>query len=115
MDIPDELRAYFHDSTLMLLSYAAENRELRIKIEKEIGPEIGIITFLNVSFVSIPDCFPGDTIKATLAAELAEDFWSGYSGYPDLFETDEIVFQIHDQEGPVHLVVAKTISYEIVS
>jgi hypothetical protein len=114
MQIPDQLRAYFHDSTLTLHSYDAENRQLLVHIEKEIGPETGIITFGDVSFISIPDCFPGDAIKATPVSELPDEFWHHYSAYLDLFEADDIAFQIYDQEGPVHLVVAKTISYEVI-
>ena len=115
MDIPDQLRAYFADSTITLQAYSAQDRQLCIRIEKEIGPETGIVTFRAVSFISIPDCFPGDAIKATPVADLSDEFWSRYSAYPDLFEPDEIAFQIYDQEGPVHVVVAKTISYEVES
>lgn len=114
MEIPDQLRTYFHDSTLRLHSYDSENRQLLVHIEKEIGPETGIITFHNVSFISMPDCFPGDAIEAKPQSELPDDFWGRYSAYPDLFATDDIAFQIFDQEGPVHLVIAKAVSYEVI-
>jgi len=115
MGIPVELQSYFHDSTLTLHSYDAEDRELLVHIEKEIGTETGIICFGEVSFISIHQCFPGDAIKATPLPDLPDEFWSRYPAYLDVFEPDDIAFQIYDQEGPVHLVVAKTISYEVSS
>jgi len=113
MAIPVELRSYFHDSTLTLHSYDAEDRQLLVHIEKEIGPETGIIGFGEVSFISIHQCFPGNAIRATSVPDLPDEFWSRYPAYLDVFESDDIAFQIYDQEGPVHLIVAKTISYKV--
>ncbi len=113
MLIPDDLHAHFHDSALTLHRYDARGRRLTVHIEKEIGPETGIITFHNVSFVSILQNFSGDAIEARPVGELTDQTWSRYSAYPDALEPDEIAFQIVDQEGPTHLVVAKSISYEL--
>ena len=86
-----------------------------MRIDKEIGPESGLITFREVSFLSIHQRFPGDAIEGTPVSELPEKFWSRYPVYTDCLEPDDVAFQIYDQEGPVHLVVAKSVSYEFLA
>jgi hypothetical protein len=46
--VPTELSRYFADSRLELESIGGGDRTLAVRIEKEIGPENGIIFFRHV-------------------------------------------------------------------
>ena len=111
--IPRDLKLYFHDSTIVIQSWDEEKNNLRIRIEKEIGPEVGIISLFNVSFICMPACFVGEGFKACPVSEFADDFWSSYTGVRNDFDIDDIAFQFESQDGPVYVVVAKGIEYEI--
>ena len=115
MKIPQALGRYFADSTLRFLSFDADSGEASLSIEKEIGPESGIIRVFGASYVSLPDCFAGDGIDAVPVADLTESFWNQTPCHRDLVEHDQTVFQFFDQDGAMHFLVADSITYDIVT
>lgn len=113
MNVPTSLTQYFADSTLRLHSYDSNTQQLCVQIEKEIGPESGIIRFSGVSYISIPDCFSGDGIDAVSVADADDSFWRRTSCDVDCVEPTQTIFRIYDQDGPTHFVVAAKVAYSI--
>ena len=115
MEIPIALRRYFADSWLSVAEYKAEHRTLAVEIEKDIGPEKGIIRFVEVRFLSLPTSFNGEDIRAYPLAAAPGDFWMRGASR-DCLDGDETVFELLDQDvSQSHFVAAKSIEYEILS
>ncbi len=111
-ELPDVLLWCFADSRVSLESYSRESRRLVFRVEKEIGLEVGLITFQDVSFITTAESFSGDGINAVPFSELTREFYARYPACRDSVESDDIAFQFYDQEGSIHTVVAKTIQYK---
>jgi hypothetical protein len=111
--LPVALTRYFADSWLFVESFTQNESVLVIRIEKEIGAETGIILFRQVSFLSLPQNLPGETMRAKPIAETEPEFWSRCLLDRDWFDSDDIVFEIESQAGPVYFVVAKSVEYAI--
>lgn len=88
---------------------------MAVRIVKEIGSETGIITFRLVSFLTLPTNMPGETIHAIAVTDAGPEFWSRCLLARDWFDSDDILFEIESQDGPVYFVVAKSIGYEVVA
>jgi len=112
--LPVTLTRYFHDSRLNVESYDCNGRVLVVRIEKEIGPELGRIIFKGVSFISLPSSLAGEKIRAELIGEVGSEFWSMWPVARDWLEPDDVAFQIESQDGPC-LVVAKSLGYELIA
>lgn len=111
--IPVELLRYFHDSTLTVDSYEKLDSTLVLKVEKEIGPELGTLTFRGVSFMALPTWMPGEAIRAYYVDDVSSEFWGRIPVSRDWLESDEIVVEIETQDGPVCVVVAKELIYTV--
>jgi hypothetical protein len=109
--LPVALTRYFADSRLDFHSFSTSNLELRI--EKDIGPETGIIRFREVSFVCLPCSLNGASIGTRPVKEADAAFWSRCLLEPDYFDPDDNLFEIWSQDGPVFYVVAKTLEYSV--
>ncbi|MBA4016513.1 MAG: hypothetical protein C0483_04940 [Pirellula sp.] len=96
-------------------SFVGDENTLAVRIEKEIGPETGIIKFRQVAFMSLPTYLPGESIRSRLIAEAEVDFWSRCKLDRNEFDKDDILFEIESQDGPVYFVVAKSLDYEILA
>ena len=112
--LPIPLTRYFADSQLVLESFAREDQILVIRIEKEIGPETGLIRFAQVSFVCLPIAMAGEAIHARSIGEADSSFWFQHPFDQNDFESDDVLFELVSQDGPVHMVVAKSIRYDII-
>ena len=113
--LPVELTRYFHDSRLEVESYTRAERLLTVRIEKEIGPETGLIIFQQITFISLPMIMPGESMIARTASEATPEFWTRcLLDYHEL-EPDDVVFEIVSQDGPVYFVVAKSVDYKIMA
>ena len=113
--LPVALTRYFADSRLEVESFARGENTLAVRIEKEIGPETGIIAFRQVSFVSLPTAMPGESIRSRPVSEAGPEFWSLCQLDPDWFEPDDLLFEIESQDGPVYFVVAKSLGYDVLA
>jgi hypothetical protein len=111
-ELPDALLWCFADSRVSLESYSRKSRRLVFRVEKEIGPEVGLITFQDISFINTAASFSGDGIIAVPFSELTREFYARHPACRDYVEPDDIAFQFCDQEGAMHTVVAKTIQYK---
>jgi hypothetical protein len=111
--LPIELTRYFADSQLNVESFTRGENSLAVRIEKEIGPESGIIVFRQVSFVSLPTVVPSESIRSRLMSEAGPEFWSVCRLDRDWFDPDDVLFEVESQDGPVYFVVAKSIAYDV--
>lgn len=62
-NLPTALVSNIADSEVEILSWNAESQELVLRIEKEIGPEIGSIKLSGVGFVHLPPRFSLSSIS----------------------------------------------------
>lgn len=113
--LPTELTRYFADSQLRVESYSDADRRLVVRIEKEIGPETGLIDFRQVSFVALPTALPGDGMRAHAIDDANPEFWVRSMLLREDLEADDVLFEIFSQDGPTYYVVAKSIAYEVVT
>lgn len=113
IELPQALTRYFHDSTAQLDSYAPDGAVVQLRIEKEIGPETGLLRFHGVAFLSLHDAFPGHRIRAYPLFAGSADLWRCNATSRDRFDGDETVYEIVSLEGPIHIVIAKGLEYEI--
>jgi hypothetical protein len=113
--LPVALTRYFADSRLEVESFTHPENTFAVRIEKEIGPETGIIVFRQASFVSLPVSLPGESIRCRLVSEAGPVFWSVCRLDRDWFDSDDFVFEIESQDGPLYFVVAKSVGYEVMA
>jgi hypothetical protein len=111
--LPIALTRYFADSRIDIESFAENQNTLTLRIEKEIGPETGIITFRHVSFMCLPQSMPGEAMRAKPVSAAGTEFWSRCLLESDWFDPDDNLFEIYSQDGPVYFVVAKSVDYAI--
>src|SRR5581483_2821787 len=74
--LPLSLTRYFADSRLEVESFSRLERTLTVRIEKEIGPETGILTFRQVAFMALPTLMPGEAIRSRPVREAGPEFFS---------------------------------------
>ena len=113
--LPVTLTRYFADSRLEVESFTRRENKLAVRIEKEIGPETGIITFRQVSFMSLPSAVPGESIRSRPIGEAAPEYWSLCRLDRNEFDSDDVLFEIVSQDGPAHFVVAKSLEYKVIA
>lgn len=111
--LPITLTRYFADSRLELESFSNSENRLAIRVEKEIGPEKGVITFQHVSFMLLSSFILGEAIRARPVHEAGPEFWARCLLDGEWFDRDDVLFEIESQDGPVYFVVAKSVGYEI--
>ena len=103
--LPKSLTNCIADSQIAVVSWSAENGELALRVNKEIGPETGTIRFSGVAHVNLPPRFEVVGIGA---------YNCPFPDYPHLkLDDGEIAVGFQDSESFVHLVVAETIVYDI--
>jgi hypothetical protein len=112
--VPIALLRCFADSRLEVESFTRLESTLAIRIEKDIGPETGIMTFRQVSFLSLTPVIEGDSIQSRPVSEAGPDFWSVCRLARDWFDRDDLVFEIESPFEPVSFIVAKSLSYDVV-
>ncbi|MBK8170190.1 MAG: hypothetical protein IPK60_07565 [Sandaracinaceae bacterium] len=108
--LPADLTSYFADSTLTIAAYDAQAETLYLEIEKEIGPESGLIVFTGVALIALPVWSRGDGMDACTLANASPKFFS-ISSSRDPFDSDVLVYSSFDQDGGTGFVVAKSIEY----
>jgi hypothetical protein len=113
--LPVALTRYFADSRLEVESFTRGENTLILRIEKDIGPETGIIVFRQVSCLFLPTSVPGESMRSYMVNQAGSEFWSRCRLADDWFDPDDVVFEIESQDGPPYFVVAKSLSYEVVA
>lgn len=103
-EIPVDLKRYLADAELEVLRWDGVSDELTIRVTKEIGPEIGTIRFLDVSYVAISPRF---TVESITLGDVAKP---PHGQKPD---EDETIYWIHSAWGETYCVIAKSIDYQI--
>ena len=103
--LPNSLTNCIADSQADVISWSADSGALLLRIEKEIGPEIGTIHMNGVASVNLQPRFEISGISV---------YDSPCPDYPNLsLEPDEIAIAFQDSEGRVHLVVGESLDYVI--
>lgn len=104
--LPESLTYCIADSQVDVMSWSAESRELVLQINKEIGPERGLLRLIEVGYVHLPPRFE-------IAGIAAYD--CPFPDYPQLaLNIGEIAFGFQDSNSCVHLVIAESVEYEII-
>lgn len=112
MDIPETLTADFTDCEVTIHAFQRSRSILCLNVFKPQVKEQGLIRFTYVGYISVPHNFSSVAIEAIPVADVPISFWSR-NGWNDV-EEEDVAFQFFDKEGPVHVVVAQAIEYEVV-
>jgi hypothetical protein len=113
--LPDALTRYFHDSRLVVESFAGSDNTLAVRIEKEIVGEVGLIVFRQVSWLSVTTAMFGESLRSQPLGEAGPEFWSRSRLDGRWFDADDVLFEIESQDGTVHFVIAKSLVYEVIA
>lgn len=103
-EIPADLKKYLADAELDITAWDGVSGQLTVRVTKEIGPEVGTLRFLDVSYLALA---PHLTVESvTLGGN--NNFPNGHA--PD---TDESIYWIHSSWGEDYCVIAKSIDYQV--
>ena len=105
--LPDHFLTHLADAECWVSAWDATSSELVLTIEKDIGPEAGLLTFYGVSFVSMPPRFT--IIAATSSRQEVPDF-------PGIRpEGDECIYVFQDAWSRAYYILAESARYDISS
>ncbi|PQO39026.1 hypothetical protein C5Y96_03940 [Blastopirellula marina] len=101
-EIPADLRRYLADADLDVIAWDAVTGDLTIRVTKEIGPEIGTLRFVDVSYLTI---VPHLTVESITLGIIDQP---PHGQVPD---DEESIYWIHSSWGQDYCVIAKSIDY----
>ncbi|WP_415896118.1 hypothetical protein ACMXYQ_07995 [Neptuniibacter sp. PT34_22] len=102
-ELPQHLMKNISDSEVEVLSWSAKSLELQLLIEKDIGPESGVIKFCGVGFVHMQPRISLEGVSiATSEAKYPEEVSP---------EENESLYILHESWGREFYVVAESIEY----
>lgn len=111
--LPATLMPYLADAEIEVISWEGEKGRLVLRVNKEIGPEVGLLTLSGVSHVDLPDSLTVERIESG-GLDLLPTGWLGaFRPGDNALDEDERVFVIHGSWGPLHYVIARSASYEL--
>lgn len=102
---PESFLRYLADAECSVVSWDAVSLRLVLKIEKEIGPERGVLMFHGASLVHVPAHF---TVEQASSSQHSIPEFPGVSP-----EEGEWLFLFREAWGRTFYVVAQTASYDI--
>ena len=113
MQLPEALQIHLADSELVVTSWSNEAGELTFKVEKDISPETGRLSFSGVTHVCVPPALTLESMEVHTRETVPADFWNA-SAPPksELGDSDHVVL-IFGSFGGRFYVVAEDVSYEI--
>jgi hypothetical protein len=100
------------DSQAIVDRWEAETGRLVLRIEKEIGPEVGFLTFSGVLHVNLPARFTLGGLEAG-GHELLREEDSTAAGLVASHDATERVFVLHESWGGNYWIVAELMEYRI--
>jgi len=101
----DRFMTNIRDSECAVHSWDAASRQLILRIEKDVGPESGKLTFDNVAFVHLPPCF---TIYVAAASKNEVPDFPGVRPEPE-----DCLFVFQEAHGNAYYVIAESADYQI--
>ena len=110
-DLPTTLLRYLPDSELQVVSW--DGSKLAIKVAKEIGLEIGLLVFDEVSHVNLPPTMTVAEIRVGSAHELSGSYFETYRPFDLRLDADERLFVFSESWGGNYFVIAKSIAYAV--
>ena len=111
--VPNALLRYLPDSELSVLSWDGTSETLLLRVEKEIGPEIGTLILRGVSFVSLPASLTLAGLDLQSPESVPPELLSRSRPGDTSLDADEQLLAIHEVGGGEFFVIAKEIDYEI--
>lgn len=103
--LPEQFLKHLADAECSVCGWDAVSSDLILNVEKEIGPETGLLTFSGVSYVSLPPRFTA--FAATSSQQQVPDF-PGICPDPN-----EWLYVFQDAWSQAHYVLAESARYEI--
>lgn len=103
--IPEALIRYFADSDVRVLGWNPDSQELTLLVEKEIGPESGILTFAGVTYMALSTALTAESICVAPPEEARRLLPA-----PEM-AADGVVFVLSDIEGVRNIIVAESLNY----
>lgn len=112
-ELPASLLRYLPDSDLAVVSWDGANGTLVLRVTKEIGPEIGLLTFRGVSHVNLAPRVGISGIEIGGLEHLPRDFLAAYRPDDQRLESDENAYLIHGTWSEEFFVIAQSVKYEV--
>lgn len=112
--LPASLLRGLADSEIEVVSWGADTGELVLRVTKDIGPEVGLLRFSEVSHVNLAPRFTVEGMENGGVGVLP-------AGYPATYGHDrglgegERVFLFRESWGAAHFVIAAAASYEVLA
>lgn len=103
-EIPANLTRYLADAELDVTAWDGVCGELTVRLTKEIGPEIGTLRFLDVSYLMLAPHF---TIASITLGNVEQAPHGHVPG------ENESLYWIHSAWGQDYCVIAKSIDYQV--
>lgn len=110
-ELSADLLRFLPDSTATVLSWDGLKGVLLLKIEKEIGPETGYLTFHGVSLICLPSSVLMSGIE--IVRTLPPGIFEATRPFDREFDPDELVFLVHGSWGEEFFVVAEKYDYTL--
>lgn len=111
--LPAALMPYLADSKVEVVSWDGEKDSLILRVSKEIGPEVGLLTFWGVSHVNLPQSVTVERIESGGIELLPPGWLDAFRPGDKSLDPDERVFAIQGSWGSLHYVIAQTAAYQI--
>jgi len=113
MQLPDALQIYLADSELVVTSWSNSADELTFKLEKDVSPETGRLSFSGVTHVCMPPALTIESMEVHTIHTVPTDFWTASAPRKsELGDSDHIVL-VFGSFGGRYYIVAEGVSYEI--
>jgi hypothetical protein len=111
--LPAALLQYLPDSELEVVSWSGGTDELVLRVTKDIGMEVGLLRFGEVSHVNLIPRMTVEGIDCGGLELLPPDYLETYRGNDVELSAGERVFLFRESWGAVYFVVATSVGYEI--
>jgi hypothetical protein len=113
--LPLGLVRHIGDSYITILTWNAAKGELVLRLDKDIGPESGLIRISGVTHVNLPPRLGLAGISCGGLERLPPGYLATHRPMDATLDTDELAFVFHGSWGETYFVVAKAITYEVLA
>ncbi|RMH42383.1 MAG: hypothetical protein D6689_08380 [Deltaproteobacteria bacterium] len=107
------LRRDVADSEWTVQAWSLEANELVVRVDKDVGGEIGRLVFGGVGHVCLPPAVTVADVEIHTRASVPDDFWHTSAPPKDELGDAERIVVVYGSYGGRFYVVAETIDYEI--
>jgi hypothetical protein len=110
--LPPILMRHIADAEVEVISWAGAEGRLMMRVTKEIGPEVGLLTFSGVSHVNLAPRLTVEGIECGGLEPLPDGYLDAFCPGDRSLGEGERVFVLRGSWGPMYCVVAESVAYQ---